>query len=337
MQKEEFECLLDVVAAQLRNEARTVGFETPKLFEGRVREVVQEAIHDSGVTIDLNPHPHAFPDIEIGAFGIEVKFNSKDDWRSVANSVLETHRIGSVQHVYIMFAKMGGIPDVQWGEYEKSVLHVRTSHVPRFEVQIGAPTSLFEKMGITYDHFRVLDMHEKMEYIREYARGRLKSGERLWWLEDTPGEAHTLPLQARLFTQLETEEKIKLRAEAILLCPQIVKSGRSRHKYDDVALYMLTYHGVLCHQARDMFSAGSVSNPNNDEEYRGQLHIPQMLKLMEPDLIDAANRMDPLLFEEYWGVEVAPENRIREWLRRIDGYAAGVWKPSQELFSGRYA
>jgi hypothetical protein len=124
-------------------------------------------------------------------------------------------------------------------------MHVRTSHVPRFEVELDPiPTqSLFDQMGISYDVFRSSAMEEKMQHIRKYARGRLRNGERLWWLEDAPGEAHTLPIQARLYTKIPTEDKIRLRAEAVLLCPKIVSSGRSRDKYDDVVLFLLTYHG----------------------------------------------------------------------------------------------
>lgn len=334
MTKEEFERFLDTVSAQLRGEAQTVGFESPRFFEQRVREVVQEKMDDPGITINLNPPAQAFPDIEIGIFGIEVKFSLKDEWRSVANSVLESNRIETVKHVYVLFGKMGGVPDVKWGDYESSVLHVRTSHVPRFEVQIDAPRSLFVQMGISYDEFRVLEMHDKMRYIRDYARGRMKSGERLWWLEDEPGEAHTLPLQARLYTTLDKAERDSLRAEAILLCPQVMKSSRAPRKYDDVALFMLTYHGVLCHQARDMFTAGSVTDQGT--KGNGGLYMARSLALLEPELIDAAKRMDSALFEEYWGVSVAPEDRIKEWLRRADQCAGDVWCPSLVLFGGRY-
>jgi hypothetical protein len=87
-------------------------------------------------------------------------------------------------------------------------------------------------MGIRYDDFRVLPMEEKMRYIREYARSRLQKGERLWWLEDNANAEHTLPIQARLYTTLSTEEKTRLRAESALLCPSIVKPSNSRNKYD---------------------------------------------------------------------------------------------------------
>ena len=329
MTQYEFEDLLNVVSTQLSVESKSKIFKDSKTFENRVREVLKEHLLHTELVIDFSPAAQAFPDIAIGSFGVEVKFTEKDTWRSVANSVLETNRIQEVKNVYLIFGKMGGVPDVKWDKYEKCVMHVRTSHVPRFEVEIGASESLFDKLGISYDNFRTSEMHDKMQYIRMYARGRLKEGERMWWLEDTPGEEHSVPIQARLYTTLAENEKTQLRAEAILLCPQIVKSSGAKHKYDDVALYLLTYHGVLCHQTRDLFSAGSVANPDNDDA--GGNYVERALKLMEKELLNAAGRMDSALFEEYWGVSVKPENRIKEWLIRADSFAKG-WVPSERLF-----
>jgi hypothetical protein len=330
LNQKEFEEILDRVCAKLTDEAGSTSFQSAGQFEDRVRQVVHEAIEsDASITIDFTPHLQAFPDIAVGRFGVEVKFTLNDSWRSVANSVLESNRIESVEKVYIVFGKMGGTPEVRWGDYEQSVVHVRTSHVPRFEVELFADRSLFELMGISYDEFRALDMNAKMLHIRSYARSRLGKGERLWWLEDTQDATHSLPIQARLYTSLASEEKLKLRAEAALLCPSIVDSGRTRNKYDDVVLYLLTYHGVICHQARDLFSAGSVANPNNDDE--GGIYIERALKLVEGEMIEASLRMDDALFVEYWGESVRPEDRIRRWLERADSVAKD-WTPSVSLF-----
>lgn len=331
MAYEEFEKKLDRIAEDLRRESQEQPYVDAKRFEQRVREVAAQYFGDDA--IDYDPAAQAFPDVAIAGTGagIEVKFTTNDTWKSVANSVLETNRVREVEKVYLIFGKMGGVPDVRWGSYEACVMHVRTSHVPRFEVDLDARESLFTKMGISYDEFRVSEMHQKMEHIRRYARGRLRPGERLWWLEDDPNESHSLPIQARLYTTLTAEEKAWLRAEGLLLCPQIVSSGRSRHKYDDLVLYLLTYHGVLCHQARDLFSAGSVANPENDDE--GGIYIERAIKLLEPEMLRAAQRMDDDLFVEYWGCSVPPARRIREWLRRADGYAK-EWVPSDSLFQG---
>ena len=334
MTKTEFEQLLDRCCNQLTNEARANIFKYSPQFENRVREVLDEMLRNNGtIKIDFTPHPQAFPDIVMGDFGVEVKFTLNDTWRSVANSVLETHRIESVKHIYIVFGKMGGVPEVKWADYEQSVIHVRTSHVPRFEVEIPSEKvafkeSLFENMGIRYDSFRKLPMQEKMKYIRTYAR-KIHPDGRLWWIEDKDTDEHTLPAEARLYTNLTTAEKTKLRAEAALLCPGIVKSGRSHNKYDDIVLYLLTYHGVLCHQARDLFSAGSVANPNNDDE--GGIYIERALKLIEFEMREAARTMDDALFVEYWNESVPPENRIKRWIEKADAVASG-WKPSDSLF-----
>jgi hypothetical protein len=284
--------------------------------------------------IDFSPHPQAFPDIAMGEYGVEVKFTLNDTWRSVANSVLETQRIESVKQIYIVFGKMGGVPEVRWADYRQSVVHVRTSHVPRFEVEIptervAVKKSLFENMGIKYDEFRQLPMQEKMKFIRTYAK-KIHPDGRLWWIEDKPEGDHTIPIQARLYTNLTTAEKTKYRAEAALLCPTIVKSGRSRNKYDDMVLYLLTYYGVLCHQARDLFSAGSVANPANDDD--GGIYIQRALKLIEKEMRKAALEMDDALFVEYWGESIPPAQRIKRWLEKADEMAKG-WKPSETLFT----
>ncbi len=335
MTKKEFEQILDNCCEILTKEARTTGFKTSAQFENRVREVLSElSKEDSSFSIDFNPHQQAFPDIAMGEYGVEVKFTLNDTWRSIANSVLETQRIESVKHIYIVFGKMGGTPEVRWGEYEQSVVHVRTSHVPRFEVElpsedIEAKESLFDQMGIRYDDFRKLDMQEKMKYIRAYAR-KIHPDGRLWWIEDKEEDEHTLPIQARLYTNLSMEEKTRLRAEAALLCPSIVKSGRSKNKYDDMVLYLLTYHGVICHQARDLFSAGSVANPNNDDE--GGVYIARALKMLENEMRQAALSMEDNLFVEYWGESAEPDERIRKWLEKADALATD-WKPSEYLFN----
>jgi enamine deaminase RidA (YjgF/YER057c/UK114 family) len=330
MNAQEFEIILNEICTTLTNEANLTIFTSSAQFEMRVREVLQDQLRTNpSISIDFSPHPQAFPDIAIGRFGIEVKFTLNDTWRSIANSVLETNRLEAVEKVYLVFGKMGGKPSVQWGDYAKSVIHVRTSHVPRFEVELFTDRSLFDMMDIGYDAFRQLAMPEKMQYIRNYARTRLKQGERLWWLEDSTETAHALPIQARLYTSLSPEEKLTLRAEAALLCPSIVETGRSRNKYDDVVLYLLTWHGVVCHQARDLFSAGSVANPHNDDT--GGVYIERALQLIENQMREAALRMDDALFVEYWKESVPPDQRIRRWLEKADSLAQD-WRPSNSLF-----
>lgn len=337
MKKEEFERLLDVCCGTLTHEARKEGFKDPKGFEHRVRQVIDDLLkNETELRVDFAPPPQAFPDIVIGEFGVEVKFTLSDTWKSIANSIQESQRVESVKYIYIVFGKMGGKPEVRWGDYEKSIVHVRTSHVPRFEVELsqeGQSTrpSLFELMGVSYDEFSKMDILEKMKYVRSYAK-TIHPNERLWWMGED--NEHSLSLNIRMYTNLSSEEKNRLRAEAVILCPEILKSGRAKKKYDNAVMFLLSYHGVLCHQARDLFSAGSVANPDNDDA--GGLYIERALRLLEGDIEAASMEMDDALFVEYWGKSTMPKERIREWLAKADEIASG-WTPSKILFAGRYA
>lgn len=334
MTTQEFELILDRACDILTLQARSMSFQNSKQFENQVRKVMDELTQNNpSIIINYDSPAQEFPDITMGEFGIEVKYTTSDSWRSIANSILETQRAKGILYIYIVFGKMGGVPEVRWGKYESSIIHVRTSHVPRFEVEMAENPranhkSLFTKIGISYDEFRKLNMSEKMKYIRAYAR-KIHPDGRLWWIEDKDEDEHTLPIQARLYTNLTAEEKTRLRAEAALICPKIVKSSRDRSKYDDVVLYLLTYHGVLCHQARDLFSAGSVANPQNDDN--GGIYIERALKLIQEDMKKAALEMKDEIFIEYWGESVPPEKRIKRWLEKADKLAKG-WTPSKSLF-----
>lgn len=326
MANSDFETFLDTIVASLTKEAEAQRFQKPLEFEMRIRQLINELGGWDGKLIDLEPHPQVFPDISLCKLGIEVKFSEKDTWRSVANSVFESSRDKDVEDIFVIFGKMGGNPEVRWARYDACVMHVRTSHVPRFELEMGAKEPIFSKFGISYAEFQKLDLHEKMEYIRTYARGRLKKGERLWWLEDDPDSDHSLPIQARLYTSLSSDEKRQLRAEAALLCPDIVRGSRVSNKYDDVVLYALTYRGILCHQARDLFSAGSVAGKE-----RGGIYIQRSLMDIQDEMRKAAADLESALFEEYWGASVPPEERISEWLRRADAVCPD-WRPSEVMF-----
>ena len=328
MEQSEFESLLDDVSRRLTRESRRQPFSSSRALEDRARQLFAATGSDR-LEVDFQPHPHIFPDICLGIHGVEVKFTTGDTWRSVANSVFESSRHPDVEHIYILFGKMGGRPEVRWGRYESCVMHVRTSHVPRFEVQMYPETSLFEKLGIRYEDFYQASPEQKMRHIRSYARGRLKPGERLWWLEEKEEPEHSLPIEVRLYMHLPQDEKRALRAEAALLCPQVVKPPRTKNKYNDAAMYLLTRHGVLCPQARDLFSAGSVAMRTDPK--RGGIYVERALLDIESEMVDAAQRLETAVFVEYWGYDVAKDKRIAEWLTQADRLARD-WRPSEVLF-----
>ena len=325
----EIEAILDeaarVLSSLIRKNSR---FTDPKRFQDKAQETLREIAAKRGFSSGATFHDSAFPDLKANGFGIEVKTVQGDSWVSTGNSVFETMRDPSTKEIYVLFGKMGGDREVRWRKYEDCIVHVRISHAPRFMVDMerSSEPPLFGKgkMDISYEHFCKLQPTEKMGYIREYHRKRLKKGEALWWIEDetSPGKS----IEVREYSKIEKEEQIRIRAEASLLFPRIVAPGHDRAKYDGVVFYVLNNHNVICRQSRDLFSAGSVAG-----KVRGGNYIRKALKNIEGPMIDAALRLDGALIEEYWGKKVAPKDRIKEWLLRADSYAKG-WKPSEHLF-----
>lgn len=327
MTRQEFEAILDRAAEILTENVRSSElYHGPERFQQGALDMLKVAASDCGVTVSPTWHPYAFPDIKINGFGVEVKYTKNDTWRTVGNSIFEGMRDDSVSEIYVLFGKIGGLAEVRWGRYEESIAHVRVSNSPRFVLDLSSDHSmLFQQLPVSYGEFAPLSDDEKMKYVRSYATKRLDRGERLWWLEPS----HTLPIQVRMYMNIPQDEKRRLRAEAAILCPQICGSPRKKHKYTDAALYLLTYHGVFCPQARDLFSAGSVAL--RSDQTRGGRYILRALLDIEELMADATKTLDDALFAEYWGQECEQSIRIQRWLELADSHAH-AWCPSQHLF-----
>jgi hypothetical protein len=324
IERELFERILDETVKRLNGDVRqNNAYHDPKAFELRVREVLIEQAAGHGITIDPTFHPHAFPDIKANGYGIEVKTTTKDSWLSVGNSVFEGMRDETVSEIYVVFGKFGGAPAVRSGKYEEMITHVRISHAPRFVLEMTGGRSLFDHLNVSYEDFAKLSSDEKMRHIRRYSRSRLTPGEHLWWLEDEEDEG--LPLAPKLFMNLSADEKVRFRAEAALLCPEVVKPRRAVGKYKNAAQYLLT-HGVFAPQTRDLFSAGSVAGKET-----GGIYVQRSLEHIQDAMREAARYLDNELFEEYWKESAPPDQRIRMWLRKADSYAT-EWTPSDHLF-----
>lgn len=328
MKEQEFEALLDGVVKHLTERARNTGvYRDPKKFEGTVLKALQKACQSTNVNAKEAFHQHAFPDLIVNGFGVEVKHTTKNSWVAVGNSIFEGMRDKNAKKIYLIYGKMGGWPEVRWKRYEECVTHVRISHAPRFVIEMENPSSFFETIGVSYANFCKKPPIDKMAHVRSYVRDK-HPDEQIWWLEDREEPEHALPMTVRIYRTLPNEEKRKLRAESALLCPEIVQGASNRGKYDRAGVYLITQHGVFAPQLRDLYSAGSVGARDGR---RGHKYIVASLQDIQKEMRKAAQYLDAALFKEYWKMDCAPAQRIQEWLRVADKYATD-WVPSQHLF-----
>jgi len=185
-----FEMLLDVVCVSLTDMMAQNEIKSASSLENQTRLLLKKRASQYGFDPNqVDNHSQyglqqIFPDINLSRWGVEVKYTSGDKWRCIGNSVNEGHRNPNVDVIYVLFGKAGGVPAVKWKRYDEAVVHVRTSHRLRFELDLSDDTqSLFKLMGLPYDKFSSLDFPEKMEHLRRYAiKKRKQTGAYIWWL-----------------------------------------------------------------------------------------------------------------------------------------------------------
>lgn len=327
----EFEKILNIAVYRMNQSAKAgaAGFDSAEQFEQTVAAELRVAcdVRETGA-VEHTFHPSAFPDILVNGFGVEVKYTQRKTWHGTGNSIFEGMRDENTKYIYLVFCR-ADLPEIRWRKYEDCIKGIRISHSPRYMIDMEINESFFDDLEIPYSEFIAYDISEKMVHVREHVKARISEHEKLWWIDEEGN--HTLPMQVRLFRLLPREQKITLRAEAALMCPQIFKGSRQKGKYDQAALYLLTQHGVYAPQIRDLFTAGSVAGSE-----RGGNYLLRSLKHIEREIVAASKRLDDALFVEYWGFSCPVEQRIPQWLKLADHLAVG-FVPSQEFFGGKYS
>jgi len=293
-------------------QAKAVGTE----FEGTIRQ--------TGVA--------AFPDIVAnGYFGVEVKMTIKDHWRSTGNSVLESLREEDVEKIYIMFGKLGGIPDVKYRLYQECLPSVSVTHSPRYQIDmnLAVGNSIFDKMGTSYDELRTSG--DTIQIIKSYYRGQLKEGEGLWWIDE---ESEAPSPVIKQFRTLEQENKERFKVDCMILFPELFKN---RANYDRAAAYLITEFGAVSASLRDEFSAGGRQEVIVARERRNVSQVLSQLRGYAHQIANRINKIDEELLKFYWKVSVIEEDRIQQWKSLIDEAAAvglGDDLPSEVFESG---
>lgn len=218
---------------------------------------------------------HSFPDIETRpCYGVEVKTTEKDSWTSTGSSIIESTRNENIKRIYMLFGKLGGKrAEFRCKPYEKCLSNIAVTHSPRYLIdmnlpQNGSPT-IFDKMAIEYDEFRVLDEREKISKLRKYYKQQAAANHKLqmpWWMGETELTEATAPVVS-LYNDLSPAIKDKINIRMFILFPFDIIHG----KYQRAALWMCTRFSVIMPNMRDIFSAGGKI------EHLGKLALPEKM------------------------------------------------------------
>ena len=281
----------NVVYEKMRVEAKEIG------FNGKIQQTGS----------------HSFPDIVAKKyFGVEVKMTSKDHWVSTGNSVLESSR-EDVERIYIMFGKLGGKPDVRYRPYQECLPDISVTHSPRYRIDMNLPQgkSIFDKIGVNYDKLRKDD--ERIKKIKDYYRSKLKEGEELWWIDKNDDKSSDFIIKP--YRGLSKKEQEKIKAEIMILFPEIF--GESSMKFHRVSAYLITEHGVIASNLRDLFTAGGRKKITIKEKPVSVPRIAYNMYSKAKMINDEIKTMDAEKLNHYWR-QKPKKNRLNQWKKLLD-------------------
>ncbi len=257
-----------------------------------------------------------FPDIVAGKyFGVEVKSSKDENWTTLGGSVNESTRVQDVERIFLIFGKLTSPVEFKSRPYQDCLSEVVVTHYPRYKIDMNLKSNetIFDKMGTDYDTLRTKENPTKE--IINYYKKTLKHGERLWWFDEdnaTTNATHSNSATVRLWNTLTPAEKDYLKINAYILFPEIV--GNSATKYDNLALWLVTNHGIASPALRDSFSAGGrVKMSIGDKDtlvprviyniYENRNKIKAQLALIPDDVL-----------KEFWNAGNVCKNRFEQWL-----------------------
>lgn len=257
----------------------------------------------------------SFPDIVAASlYGVEVKSTEKNHWTSTGSSILESTRVKSVERIYMTFGKLGGNPvEFKSRPYEECLSEIAVTHYPRYKIDMNLKSgeTIFDKMKVSYDDLR--NMKNPVEPVARYYKAKLNDGETLWWAPDSFDREDGIQFSAKLFKNLDFEEKSVLTAKMLVLFPSLFRENDNT-KYEQPALWLVTNSGVTTSSMRDIFSAGGK------EEFRTKsgviIRMPAIFRRVKKhkELISSLieNAESSVLFK-HWQVKIDSGNRLYQW------------------------
>jgi len=259
---------------------------------------------------------NSFPDIVIDScFGVEVKVTGGDKWISLGNSVLETSRVDTVEHIYLFFGKMGGTPDIRFRKYEECLSGIGVTHYPRYKIDMNLDprNSIFTKMGISYDELS--NEANPVSKVKAYYRSQLNEGESLWWIDPTSDSAAASPV-IHTYDSLAREDRKRFLLDCFILFPEMF--GTSQTKFERAATYLMTDYSTVSSSLRDKFTAGGQESVHLGPV---NLIVPKIYFKLFCGARDLRAHLENIPDEkliEHWPVMSAPSDTLEYWKGLLD-------------------
>ncbi len=265
-----------------------------------------------------------FPDIQAGRYyGIEVKSTKSNTWSSTGSSIIESTRIPDISNIYMLFGKLGGdYAEFRCRPYEECLSNIAVTHSPRYLIDMTLADNnnqtIFNKMQVDYDTFRLLNEKEKIHYVREYYKNTRRKHEMPWWIDCENSEEST-SMMIRFFCDLDIYEKEDIISRALILFPEIFE--KNSDKYKRTALWMCSRYSIINSSLRDVFSAGGKVTKIGGISFKKA--VPQILHtlyLHKNIIIQLLNNPDKKLCDDicdFWETKNLPNNLYDFWIKNI--------------------
>ena len=271
-----------------------------------------------------------FPDIIASKhFGVEVKSTKENKWVSTGSSIVESTRIEDVNHIYMLFGKLGGKPiEFKCKPYHNCLYDIAVTHSPRYliDMEITQERTIFSKMGIEYDKFRLSE--DPINTVRTYYLEKIKKEKRtamLWWIGSETVTSPTLRLWSG--RSLDQEKQNIYKAQLLILFPTEICNSN----YDRATLWLCIRHSIINTHFRDLFTAGGqvqIENCCCPAIIKRILRVAPIVKqiLLEESLLFDIKDNNPDLFYAkdkyaYWVLQVSKQypqiKQLKNWLMEI--------------------
>ncbi|MCL2842905.1 MAG: hypothetical protein FWE28_05480 [Oscillospiraceae bacterium] len=320
----EFQALVDTATLRLNDDAK---HKTPYYITRgaqKLEDDVYDFLNNSAVGTKFEGtikkvSGQRFPDIVAAKYyGVEVKSSKDEKWTSLGGSVNESTRVDGVERIFLTFGKLVSPVEFRSRPYEDCLSEIVATHYPRYKIdmKLGESETIFDKMNTSYDDLR--NAENPIGEVVKYYKSQLKDGESLWWIDTTDSEVNaTASMKVRLWSSLQNEERLQLKASLFALFPDILSTISSK-KYSRAVLWLASHHGIVDSSFRDNFSAGGkVTLFAKNEMFE---RLPQVFGHIQELMVDIRlliNSMPTEVLAESWKVNKIDSDRISQWINLV--------------------